>query len=269
MNAPLLPNLEAAIANINKQYGPGAVMSLGEEPATKVDYWFTGLPALNKALGGGWPRGRIVELLGRHEKTACAAMDYVLFRSLRSVQVDGGTVAVIDMAHTFDVKQALAAGVDVSRVLISQPDCGEQALEIAESLARSGAVDFIVINSVEALMPRAELDGERGSANEGAHARMMSQALRKLTGIVHRTGACFVFVNLITRRQDGSPEPAGTNALKFYASMRVELRPTEDGAIARVLKNKCAVPFKEATIQMGRRTAMREEVLAKGFVETA
>lgn len=253
-----LKALEAAVTQIEKQFGKGAVMRLGQkEAAEKIPSIPTGSIAFDLALGiGGFPRGRVVEIFGPEAtgKTTLA------LHVIAEAQKRGGMAAFIDAEHALDPKYASAVGVDVDNLLISQPDYGEQALEIAEVLVRSGAVDVIVVDSVAALVPKAELEGEMGDAHMGLQARLMSQALRKLTAIVSRSKTCFIFVNQIREKIGvfvGSPETTtGGRALKFYASMRIDVRRLTaikegDAVIGnrvkiKVVKNKLAPPFKEA-----------------------
>lgn len=256
--ASKLKALEAAVNQIEKQFGKGAVMRLGQkEAAEKIPSIPTGSIAFDLALGiGGFPRGRVVEIFGPEAtgKTTLA------LHVIAEAQKRGGVAAFIDAEHALDPKYAAAVGVDVDNLLISQPDYGEQALEIAEVLVRSGAVDVIVVDSVAALVPKAELEGEMGDAHMGLQARLMSQALRKLTAIVSRSKTCFIFVNQIREKIGvfvGSPETTtGGRALKFYASMRIDVRRLaaikEGEAVignrvkVKVVKNKLAPPFKEA-----------------------
>lgn len=253
-----LKALEAAVTQIEKQFGKGAVMRLGQkEAAEKIPSIPTGSIAFDLALGiGGFPRGRVVEIFGPEAtgKTTLA------LHVIAEAQKRGGMAAFIDAEHALDPKYASAVGVDVDNLLISQPDYGEQALEIAEVLVRSGAVDVIVVDSVAALVPKAELEGEMGDAHMGLQARLMSQALRKLTAIVSRSKTCFIFVNQIREKIGvfvGSPETTtGGRALKFYASMRIDIRrltaiKEADAVIGnrvkiKVVKNKLAPPFREA-----------------------
>jgi recombination protein RecA len=280
--------LRRALESIEKQFGKGTVMSLGDEKACDggVPVIPSGSPSLDAALGtGGYPRGRVIEIFGPESsgKTTLA------LHAIAQAQLAGGVAAFIDAEHAFDVTYAAAIGVDVKELLVSQPDCGEQALEIAEILIRSGVVDLVVIDSVAALTPRAEIEGEMGDAHLGLHARLMSQALRKLTGVIHRNSACLVFINQIRHKigvMFGSPETTtGGNALKFYASVRLDIRRT--GAVksgesivgnktrVKVVKNKVAPPFREAhfEIHYGRGIHVEAEVLDAaldaGLVERA
>jgi recombination protein RecA len=255
-----LKALEAAVTHIEKQFGKGAVMKLGQkEAAEKIPSIPTGSISFDLALGiGGFPRGRVVEVFGPEAtgKTTLA------LHVIAEAQKRGGTAAFIDAEHALDPKYAASVGVDVDNLLISQPDYGEQALEIAEVLVRSGAVDVIVVDSVAALVPKAELEGEMGDAHMGLQARLMSQALRKLTAIVSRSKTCFIFVNQIREKIGvfiGSPETTtGGRALKFYASMRIDVRRLtaikEGEAVVgnrvkvKIVKNKLAPPFRKLNL---------------------
>ncbi|MDD3165474.1 MAG: recombinase RecA [Oscillospiraceae bacterium] len=249
--------LGTALAQIEKNYGKGAVMRLGDKPDMQVDAIPTGSLALDAALGiGGVPRGRIIEIYGPESsgKTTLA------LHILASAQKLGGEVAFIDAEHALDPVYASALGVDIDAMLVSQPDTGEQALEITDALVRSGAVDAIVVDSVAALTPRAEIEGDMGDAFVGLHARLMSQALRKLAGSISKTNCVVIFINQIRMKigvMYGSPETTtGGNALKFYASVRIDIRKAEgikngteligNHTRCKVVKNKVAPPFKEA-----------------------
>ncbi len=250
--------IEAAVSQIEKQFGKGSVMKLGQkEAAIKVAAIPTGSIAFDLALGiGGFPRGRVVEVFGPEAtgKTTLA------LHVIAEAQKRGGQAAFIDAEHALDPHYAASVGVDVDNLLISQPDYGEQGLEIAEVLVRSGAVDVIVVDSVAALVPKAELEGEMGDAHMGLQARLMSQALRKLTAIVSRSKTCFIFVNQMREKIGvfiGSPETTtGGRALKFYASMRIDIRRItalrEGDSIVgnrvkvKIVKNKMAPPFRDA-----------------------
>lgn len=249
--------LETALAQIEKNYGKGAVMRLGENVNMNVECISTGSLTLDLALGiGGLPRGRITEIYGPEAsgKTTLA------LHAVAEAQKAGGEAAYIDVEHALDPVYARALGVDVDSLLVSQPDTGEQALEIAEALIRSGAIDIIVIDSVAALVPRQEIEGEMGDSHVGLQARLMSQAMRKLAGAVGKTGCVAIFINQLRLKVGvvyGNPEvTAGGNALKYYASVRLDVRRQEtlkNGAEAygshtrvRVVKNKVAPPFKEA-----------------------
>jgi len=250
--------VRAAIDSIQKQFGKGAVMMMsGDEQPSSTGVIPSGSAGLDAALGiGGYPRGRVVELFGPESsgKTTLA------LTAIAQVQLAGGVAAFIDAEHAIDVGYARKLGVRVEELLISQPDTGEQALEIAETLVRSGGVDLVVVDSVAALVPRAELEGDMGDQHVGLQARLMSQALRKLTACVARTNSTIVFINQIRMKigvMFGSPETTtGGNALKFYASVRLDIRrigAVKDGDTVvgsrtrvRVVKNKCAPPFREA-----------------------
>ncbi len=250
--------LDAAVSHIEKQFGKGSIMRLGAVSAIdRIPTISTGSMALDVALGiGGVPRGRVVELYGPESsgKTTLA------LHIIAEAQKAGGTAAFVDAEHALDATYAKALGVDTDNLLISQPDTGEQALEITETLVRSGAIDCIVIDSVAALVPRAEIDGEMGDSHMGLQARLMSQALRKLTGTVSKSKTCVVFINQIRMKigvMFGNPETTtGGNALKFYSSVRLDIRrisSLKDGdevvgnrVRVRVVKNKVAPPFKEA-----------------------
>jgi len=250
--------IESAVTQIEKQFGKGSVMKLGQKgAAVKIPAIPTGSIAFDLSLGiGGFPRGRVVEIFGPEAtgKTTLA------LHVIAEAQQQGGQAAFIDAEHALDPTYAASVGLDVDNLLISQPDYGEQALEIAEVLVRSGAVDVIVVDSVAALVPKAELEGEMGDAHMGLQARLMSQALRKLTAIVSRSKTCFVFVNQMREKIGfflGSPETTtGGRALKFYSSMRIDVRriaALKDGdkmignrVKVKIVKNKMAPPFREA-----------------------
>lgn len=250
--------IEAAVLQIEKQFGKGSVMKLGQKDAAmKVPAIPTGSIAFDLSLGiGGFPRGRVIEVFGP-EATGKSTL---ALHVIAEAQKQGGQAAFIDAEHALDPNYAASVGVDVDNLLISQPDYGEQALEIAEVLVRSGAVDVVVIDSVAALVPKAELEGEMGDAHMGLQARLMSQALRKLTAIVSRSKTCFIFVNQIREKIGfflGSPETTtGGRALKFYSSLRVDVRriaSLKDGdqvignrVKVKIVKNKMAPPFREA-----------------------
>ncbi|HYO66713.1 MAG TPA: recombinase RecA [Archangium sp.] len=257
-----LKAVAAAVAAIEKQFGKGAVMPLGGEVREqRVAVIPTGSVGLDRALGvGGYPRGRVVELFGNES----SGKTTLTLHAIAQVQAQGGVAAFIDAEHALDVNYARKLGVRVEELLISQPDTGEQALEITEQLVRSGAVDLIVVDSVAALVPRAEIEGEMGDAHMGVQARLMSQALRKLTGAVSRTGCCIIFINQIRMKIGvvfGNPETTtGGNALKFYSSVRLEIRRTsnlKDGesvvgtrAKVKVVTNKVAPPFQETEFDL-------------------
>ncbi len=249
--------LETALGQIEKQFGKGAVMRLGQNEAMHVDAISTGSLSLDLALGiGGLPRGRIVEIYGPESsgKTTLA------LHCIAEGQKNGGYAAFIDVEHALDPVYARALGVDVDSLLVSQPDTGEQALEITEALVRSGAIDVIVVDSVAALVPRAEIEGEMGDSHVGLQARLMSQALRKLAGAISKSNCVAIFINQLREKVGvvyGNPEVTpGGRALKFYSSVRIDIRRTEtlksNGEMigsrtrAKVVKNKIAPPFREA-----------------------
>ncbi len=250
--------LETALAQIEKQFGKGAVMKLGANVTMQVDAIPTGSLGLDLALGiGGVPRGRVVEVYGPESsgKTTLA------LQILAEAQKMGGEVAFIDVEHALDPTYASALGVDIDSLLVSQPDTGEQAMEICEALVRSGAIDAVVVDSVAAMVPRAEIEGEMGDSHVGLQARLMSQALRKLTGVIGKTNTVCIFINQLRDKVGviyGSPEvTTGGRALKYYSSVRIDVRRIEGlkdstGAFignrtrAKVVKNKVAPPFREA-----------------------
>lgn len=248
--------LKLAMAQITKQFGDGAIMKLGETPKMDVELLPSGSLSLDLALGGGWPKGRIIEIYGPESsgKTTLA------LHAIAEMQKQGGQAAFIDAEHALDPAYAKKIGVDTANLLISQPDNGEQALEICETLVRSNAVDLIVVDSVAALVPQAEIDGDMGDAQMGLQARLMSQAMRKLTGIISKSRATVIFINQIRMKigvMFGNPETTtGGNALKFYASVRVDIRrigQIKDGdnvagnrTKIKVVKNKIAAPFRVA-----------------------
>lgn len=249
--------IDAAIMGLEKQFGKGIIMRLGDRKVVDAPVISTTCLSLDAAIGiGGLPRGRIVEIYGPESGGKTTLSLHVVAEAQRQ----GGTVAFIDAEHALDPKYARKLGVDVDNLFISQPDSGEQALEIAEALVRSGAIDLIVIDSVAALVPRAELDGDMGDSLPGLQARLMSQALRKLTAVSSRTNTCLIFINQIREKigvMFGSPETTtGGRALKFYSSVRLDIRRTaaiKDGdettgsrTKVKVVKNKMAPPFKEA-----------------------
>jgi len=249
--------LETALAQIDRQFGKGSVMRLGSDERAPVEVIPTGSIALDVALGvGGLPRGRIVEIYGPES----SGKTTLTLHAIANAQRAGGIAAFIDAEHALDPEYAKKLGVDIDAMLVSQPDTGEQALEIADMLIRSGAIDLVVIDSVAALVPRAEIEGEMGDSHVGLQARLMSQALRKLTGGLNQTKTTAIFINQLREKIGvffGSPETtAGGKALKFYASVRLDIRRIEtlkDGADAvgnrtrvKVVKNKMAPPFKQA-----------------------
>jgi recombination protein RecA len=249
--------LETALAQIDRQFGKGSVMRLGSDERAPVEVIPTGSIALDVALGiGGLPRGRIIEIYGPES----SGKTTLTLHAIANVQRAGGIAAFIDAEHALDPEYARKLGVDIDALLVSQPDTGEQALEIADMLVRSGSIDLIVIDSVAALVPRAEIEGEMGDSHVGLQARLMSQALRKLTGGLSQTNTSMIFINQLREKIGvffGSPETtAGGKALKFYASVRLDIRRIEtlkDGTDAvgnrtrvKVVKNKMAPPFKQA-----------------------
>ncbi len=249
--------LESALAQIDRQFGKGSVMRLGGDERAPVEVIPTGSIALDVALGvGGLPRGRIIEIYGPES----SGKTTLTLHAIANVQRAGGIAAFIDAEHALDPDYAQKLGVDIDQLLVSQPDTGEQALEIADMLIRSGAIDLVVIDSVAALVPKAEIEGEMGDSHVGLQARLMSQALRKLTGGLNQTKTTAIFINQLREKIGvffGSPETtAGGKALKFYASVRLDIRRIEtlkDGSEAvgnrtrvKVVKNKMAPPFKQA-----------------------
>ena len=248
--------LKLALDKIEKDYGKGSVMMLGDKQKEKMDVISTGSLGLDVALGvGGLPGGRIVEIYGPES----SGKTTIAIHTIAQAQMKGGICAIIDAEHAFDASYARKLGVDVDNLIISQPDYGEQGLEIADRLISSGAVDVVVIDSVAALVPKGELDGEMGESKMGLQARLMSQALRKLTATISRTGCCCIFINQLREKigvMFGNPETTtGGNALKFYASVRLDIRrisQIKDGDVAsgnrtrvKVVKNKVAPPFRQ------------------------
>ena len=249
--------LDAALTGIRKQFGEGSIMKLGESAKTNIDVIPTGSMSLDLALGiGGLPRGRIVEIYGPESSGKTTLTLHVVAEA----QKLGGEVAFIDAEHALDPEYAKHLGVDIDNLLVAQPDTGEQALEIMEALVRSGAIDVVVVDSVAALVPRAEIDGEMGDSHVGLHARLMSQALRKLAGILNKSNTIAIFINQLREKVGviyGNPETTtGGRALKFYASVRLDIRRIEaikngseisgNRTRVKVVKNKVAPPFKEA-----------------------
>lgn len=257
VNSEKLKALQLTMEKIEKSYGKGSIMRMGDKPVDDVQAIHSGSIALDMAMGiGGYPKGRVIEIFGPESsgKTTLA------IHAIAEAQKVGGIAAFIDAEHAFDPTYAQKLGVDINELLISQPDNGEQALEIADSLIRSGAIDIIVIDSVAALTPKAEIEGEMGDSKMGLQARLMSQALRKLTGSISKTKTCVIFINQLRDKigvMFGNPETTtGGNALKFYASVRLDIRKIgqlKDGddvqgnhTRVKVVKNKVAPPFRKA-----------------------
>lgn len=253
--------LQSAIEQINKQYGAGAVMKLGDNAKMHVEVIPTGSLALDKALGvGGIPKGRIIEIYGAES----GGKTTISLHIVAEVQKMGGVAAFIDAEHALDPSYARKIGVNIDDLYVSQPDCGEQALEITETMVRSGAVDIVVVDSVAALTPKAEIDGEMGDSHVGLQARLMSQALRKLTGAISNSNCTVIFINQLREKVGvmfGNPETtSGGRALKFYSSVRLDVRRTEtvkengeacaNRVKIKVVKNKVAPPFREAITEI-------------------
>src|SRR5690349_22233532 len=248
--------LGLALDQIEKQFGKGSIMKLGQATHQKVECYPTGSLSLDLALGGGIPKGRVIEIYGPESSGKTTLTLHII----AEIQKQGGTAAFIDAEHALDPAYAKRIGVDINNLLLSQPDNGEQALEIAETLVRSSAVDLVVVDSVAALVPRAEIEGDMGDAHMGLQARLMSQALRKLTGVINRSKTTVIFINQIRMKigvMFGNPETTtGGNALKFYASVRMDIRRVSqikqgetiigNHTRVKVVKNKIAPPFREA-----------------------
>ena len=255
-NEGKLKALGLAMDQITKQFGDGSIRKLGDNKAVNVELIPSGALSLDLALGGGYPKGRIIEIYGPES----SGKTTLTLHAIAEVQRNGGTAAFIDAEHALDPAYAKRLGVDTENLLVSQPDNGEQALEIAETLVRSNAVDLIVVDSVAALVPQAEIDGEMGDSHMGLQARLMSQALRKLTGIINKSKATVIFINQIRMKigvMFGNPETTtGGNALKFYASVRMDIRRTGQRKVGediignrtkvKIVKNKIAPPFRVA-----------------------